>query len=304
MSDPLSRRFRELKPKASEQTIKTYKNNILRLRRISPTLDYPEISNYLKKINPTLARNLLTAVIVLEGRERYGKLYEGFITEARELRGTQTFSQAERANWSSVKAINAGLARAKFDVDRLRLLETGKGRGPLNKKEYQILQEYLAIRFHSEFHWRSDLATIKIGRHVGENYYHDGQFYLNKFKTAKHFARKGQLPLRFVPKKGLKTLLTKFLAVREKQNLDSEFLLTNRKGQPFERSAYSKFLANASYRDVGKKLVPSMYRKIYVTDYLTLNPTLKQKQAKMRSMMQLSLETHESYARLNLDEPD
>ena len=111
----------------------------MRLRRISSSLNYPEVSNYLKKLNPTIARNLLTSVIVLEGRERYGRLYDGLITEARELRGTQTFSQAERANWSSVKAINAGLARAKFDVDRLRLLETGKQRGKLNRKEFQIL---------------------------------------------------------------------------------------------------------------------------------------------------------------------
>ena len=106
MSDPLQRRFRELKPDASANTIKTYRNSILRLRRISESLNYPEISNYLKKINPTVARNLLTAVIVLEGRERFGRLYDGLISEARELRGTQTFSQAERANWSSVKAVN------------------------------------------------------------------------------------------------------------------------------------------------------------------------------------------------------
>ena len=97
MAEKLERRLRELKPDASVNTIKTYRNNIIRLRRISPTLDYPEISNYLTKLSPTIARNLLTAVIVLEGRERYGKLFDGLITEARKLRGTQTFSQAERA---------------------------------------------------------------------------------------------------------------------------------------------------------------------------------------------------------------
>ena len=118
-----------------------------------------------------------------------------------------------------MKAVNAGLARAKFDVDRLKLLQTRK----LNRKEYQILQEYLAIRFHSEFHWRSDLATIKIGHHAGENHYVNGQFILHHFKTAKHFKRKGLLPLRFKPKQGLKVLLDTFLKVREKQNLDSFF---------------------------------------------------------------------------------
>ena len=86
MAEKLERRLRELKPDASVNTIKTYRNNILRLRRISPTLDYPEISNYLKKLSPTIARNLLTAVIVLEGRERYGKLFDGLIAEARKLR--------------------------------------------------------------------------------------------------------------------------------------------------------------------------------------------------------------------------
>ena len=237
-------------------------------------------------------------MIVLEGRERFGRLYDGFIAEARNLRGTQTFTQAERSNWSSVKAINAGLARAKFDVDRLKLLDPRK----LNKKEYQILQEYFVLRFHSEFHWRSDLANVRLGKHSGENYYVDGKFYLNKFKTAKHFARKGLLPLVFTPRKGLKQLITKFLRTRAAQDLETDYLLTNRKGKRFTREAYGKFLSSASYRYVGKKLGPSMWRKIYVTDYLKLNPGLKTKKDKMRSMMQLSLETHESYARINLDE--
>ena len=300
MTDPLSRRFRELKPNASELTIRTYKNSILRLRRVSSDLSYPVISNYLKKLNPVIARNLLTAVIVLEGRARFGPLYEGLIVEARNLRGTQTFSQAERSNWTSVKAINAGLARAKFDVDRLRLLEPRK----LNSKEYQILQTYLVLRFHSEFHWRSDLASIRIGRFPGENYLLNGKFYLNQFKTAKHFARKKLLPLVFTPQRGLAVLLRKFLAVRAAQHLKSDYLLVNTKHKPFSRSTYQKFLSNGSYRYVGKRLGPSMWRKIYVTDYLKLNPGLTKKKQKMCEMMQLSLETHESYARMNLDEPD
>lgn len=298
--DAITRRFRELKPNVADSTIRTYRNNLLRLRRISPELDYEEIRNYLKRLNPTLARNLLIPVIILHGREKFGRLFDGFISEARELRGRQTFSTAERANWSSVKAVNAGLARAKFDVDRLRLLETRK----LNKKEYQILQEYVAIRFHSELQWRSDLATVKLGHHKGENHYVNGKFYMNVFKTAKHFAKKGLLPLVFKPKQGLRNLLNKFIAVRANQDIDNKFLLTNRKGAPFTRSAYSKFLSNASARYVGKRLGPSMYRKIYVTDSLIRNPSLKEKKKHLRDMMQLSLETHEGYARFNYDSDD
>ena len=93
----LETRLRELKPNVSESTIKTYASSIKRLRKIDENLAYGPISQYLKQLpSVTNALNLLTAVIVLEGRERYGILYDSFIETARQLRGSQTFSKAEK----------------------------------------------------------------------------------------------------------------------------------------------------------------------------------------------------------------
>ena len=76
------RRFRELKPDISDASIRTYAANVRRLRKISPTLEYHPIADYLKKQTPSTARNLLTAVIVLEGKARFGDLFKTFIADA------------------------------------------------------------------------------------------------------------------------------------------------------------------------------------------------------------------------------
>ena len=118
----LEKRLRELKPNVSDKTIKVYASHIRRLRRIDKNLDYAAISSYLKTLQPQLAANVLTPVIVLEGRERYGELFKTFAAEAEKMRGSQRFTSRELDNWATVRQIKEGIKRAKFDVDRLELL--------------------------------------------------------------------------------------------------------------------------------------------------------------------------------------
>jgi hypothetical protein len=294
----LERRFRELKPEATESTIKTYSANIRRLRKLSPSMDYHTIAGYLKGLSSSVGRNLLTAVIVLEGRERFGPLFREFIEDAGMKRGTQTFTRAELANWSSSRAIRAGIARVKFDTQRLGLLQEKKHKPHL----FQILQQYMVLKLYSEFHWRSDLPSVLIGRHHGKNYFVNGRFYLNHFKTAKHFERKGLLPLIFTPSRSLGQLLKKFLKIRSLQEPDHEFLMLNKSGRAFKRDTFYKYLTNLTFKYIGKKMGTSQLRKIYITEFLATNPSLKQKQAFMKGFMQLSLETQEGYRRINMPE--
>ena len=50
-------------------------------------------------------------------------------------------------------------------------------------------------------------------------------------------------------------------------------------------------------RFVGKAFGVNMFRHVYVTEFLAKNPSLLEKQARMKSMMQLKVERLESYAR-------
>lgn len=293
----LAKRFRTLKPNVSDRTILTYVSNIKRLRKISPNLEYGEISQYLKTKSPQQAANLLTAVVVLEGRERFGELFKTLNREADDVRGNQNFTRSEINNWVTIREIRKGIERAKFDVDRLELLKAKKHKQP----HLTILIRYLLLKFYNEFHWRSDIVSVRLGKHTGENYFHDGKFYLNKFKTASKFRQRGMLPMVYKPSRGLGALLKKFLAVRKAQGIEHDYLLFNRSLKPVKRSAFFELMSRATEKYIGKRLGSSMLRHIYATHFLANDPTLKQKKAFLRDMMQLNLETFESYARRDKD---
>ncbi len=290
----LETRLRLLKPNVRPTTIKVYAANIRRLRKIGgKTLEYGPVSQYLKGLSVTNAVNLLTAIIVLEGRERYGLLYDSLNESAALVRGSQEFTPAEREQWTSSKVIREGLKRAKFDVDRLKLLTVKKH----PRSHLYTLTQYLVLRFHSEFQWRSDLPSVRIGKVKGENYFYNGRFFMNRFKTSGHFKRRKLLPLIFTPSRGLGILIRQYLEVRAAQGVEHDFFLVNRSLKPVKRDNYYKLLSAATFKYVGKKFGSSLFRHIYVTEFLAGSPSLQAKQRKLRGLMQLSLETFESYAR-------
>ena len=251
-------------------------------------------------MKPSTAAVVLTPLIIKDGRETFGKLYEDIVKEADELRGRQTFSKAELEKWTSPKIINAGISRAKFKVDSLALLKPRL----LPAKYYYYLTQYLTLRFYREFHWRSDLPTVRIGNHPGQNYFLDGKFYLNKFKTAKAFGQKGLLPLVFDPSPSLGRLLKAYVKQRFEQGFKHDYLLVNMQGNRFSKGTFNKFLTRTSKEYIGKPISTTMLRKIYVTQHMKTNPSLAAKKLMARNMMQLQLETHEGYARFFEEEDD
>ena len=219
----------------------------------------------------------------------------------REQEGSQTFTAAELENWTNPRAITAGISRIKFDVERLKLFQPPR---KLPAHLFKILVQYVTLKLYREFHWRSDLKSVRIGKLAGHNHFDKKRFYLSKFKTSKHFAKKGLLPMVFTPSEGLERVIKKYLAVREKQDFDNDYFIVNMRGKPFTSSTFNQFLTSTTFKYVGKKLGSSQLRKIYVTAHLKGNPSLREKRAMARSMMQLSLVTHESYARLYTEDED
>ena len=289
----LAKRFRQLKPHVSERTIKTYVSNVKRLRKISPLLEYGPISEFLKTKSPSQAANLLTAVIVLEGPERFGKLYKTLNNEAESIRGNQKFTSNEINNWVGIRQIREGINRLKWEVQRLELLKPKKHK----KHELTLLIQYFILSFYNEYHWRNNLVSVRLGKHVGQNYYYDGKFYLNKFKTASKFKSRGLLPVVYTPSRKLKKLINQFIAVREAQDVKHDYLLFNRSLKPINPSAFYETITRATKRWIGKAISVSMLRHIFVTRFLARNPSLHEKKKFLRSLMQLNLETLESYGR-------
>ena len=97
----LETRLKQLKPNLRPASIRTYAANIRRLQKVNEHLDVGPISTYLKQQPVSNAVNLLTSIIVLEGKHRFGSLYEELSKSAEKMRGNQRFTPAEQENWSS-----------------------------------------------------------------------------------------------------------------------------------------------------------------------------------------------------------
>ena len=263
-------------------------------------MEYSTISRYLKSIPISSAVNLLTAVIVLEGRYRFGALYDELSHDADKVRGNQKFTKAELANWASSQDIRKGIQRVKFEVKKRDLLTKPRR---LKSNEFQILQHLLVLSFYSEFHFRSDLPSIKLGHHKGQNMFKNGVIYLYDFKTAKKFQERGLLPLTYRPGRALATLLRKFIYIRSLQpEITHSYLIVNKSWGPVKRHSFYQYMSSLTYRYIGKRLGTSMFRHIYVTEFLAKGPSLEERKKFMYGMQQLSLETQESYKRVR--EPD
>ena len=289
-------RFRKLRPGLKETSINTYVANVRRLRKVDKHLDYGPIASYLKQMSASKAVTLLTALIVLEGRHRFGRLYDGLVEDANRMRGNQQFTKTELANWTSSLEIRKGIKRCRFDVDKAKLLEPRV----LKSHEFATLQHYLVLKFYNEFHWRSDLVSIRLGHHPGKNYYKNGVLYMNKFKTDKQFARRGMLPLRFTPSRGLKILLRKFIHIRSLQpKIDHDYLIVNKSWRPIARHSFYQYMVSLTQKYIGKRLGTSMLRHVYITEFLDSDPNLNTRKKFLYSTMQLSLETQEGYRRIH-----
>ena len=291
----LEKQFKKLRPNLKHNSIKTYVSTIKRLQKVDEHLDYRPISNYLKSLPVTNAVTLLTPLIVLEGRTRFGKLYESLIEDADKMRGQQRFTKTELQNWTSSLEIKKGINRIKFEVSKHKLLTNPR---KLKSSEFQILQHLLVLSFYSEFHFRSDLVSIKLGRHTGENYYSNGQIVLNRFKTDKQFERRGLLPLRYSPSRGLKALLTKFIYIRSLQDeINHKYLICNKMWKPINRNTFYKYMSNLTFKYIGVRAGTSMLRHVYITEFMAKDPSLQERKKMLHNMQQLSLETQEGYRR-------
>jgi len=221
-------------------------------------------------------------------------LFDSLVEDADKMRGAQRLTKTELNNWTSSLDIKKGINRIKFEVSKHKLLSNPR---KLKSSEFQILQHLVVLSFYSEFHFRSDLVSIKIGKHVGDNYYHNGQIVLNQFKTDKQFHRRGLLPLKYTPSRGLKSLLTKFIHIRSLQEIPHKYLIVNKMFKPINRNTFYKYMSNLTFKYIGVRAGTSMLRHVYITEFMAKDPSLQERQKMLKNMQQLSLETQEGYRR-------
>ena len=297
----LEKLFREKKPDVSGETIRTYAHSYRRIvHHVGPNVEKRALDEYLEELNPVIARNLLTAVVVLKG-DGYRQIFDKYTAKAETIMGLQTKSPQQQKNWTSLRHIKRMISRMKENISVHKLFEE---KTVLSRKTFRLLTAFISWMLHSEIPMRNDLPTVRLVYTTAEtnavrNFFvvSTRKLHLSQFKTASHFRKRGLLPLRFSLTKKLTNLL--FLYLKKKP--ESDYLISNLDGSKLTKSSYHNLLTSSSYQYLGVRLGSTMFRHIVLSEFEKSRPSLRQRKEMMRKMQQLKIERQISYA--FIDEP-
>lgn len=290
-------RLRELRPGLADGTYRTYAYNLMRAKRVSANLDIFVLTEYFDKVKPDQARNILTSLVVYDG-PRWKKLHERYIGLADSRRFQQSMSDRESAQWVNWPALKSMLRRLKADVKTHRLMTANS----LNKAQHNMLLGYICWSVHVELPMRNDLCSVRLARVPGDvkdrhNWYviSNGTFLFRTFKTSKFVKRRGWIPLKLGVSAQLASVIRKYL--RGQLQHDNEYLLEMQNGKRYTKSGFANLYKYAPKRYLNKQIGTSMTRHIFLSWFLSRDPSLVQRQAVMKKMMQSRLLTQEIYRR-------
>ena len=280
------------KPDLTEATVRTYVAHIKRVKKAAPEFGEQRVLDYLDGLKPHIANQLISAVVAAYPRfrqhiARYRKLAEKYRDEH-----AQKSTAKQRENWTSIQAIKRAVRLMRRELKQFGF------------KDHRLTMAFLSWSIMLEHTMRNDLPSLKIAEtskdanSPGNHYVVSlGQIWLNQFKTAKAFKRRGLLPLKLQLKKPLKLLIMRYL----RQRKDSNFLICQVDGRPYSKSAFRNLLLNSSKKYLGVKVGSTQMRHIVLSEFLSKDPSLLQRKAMARSMQQIKLETQLSYQIRDID---
>ena len=289
--------IRKNKPDIVDSTVAYYTSAIRRLRTVDPELSQKLVSDYLDGIKPTAALPLVSALVAYQG-DRWKPLHTVYRKAADALRDTQGLSEREALLWVDAKYVRAAIRRMKQDVALHRLVERARGgRAPLLRWEHNLLMGYIALTIHNIFHLRNDLPSVKIVSAHSDaktNSYvlSSSSLILFDFKTKRAFSVRSEIPVVLTFPRRVAKVLFRFAAKRV-----GEHLLYKRDGKPYDKSSFRSLVTGVCKRYMGVRLGTTMLRHIYLTEFLSTNPSLLRRKRKMYEMQQVSLITQFRYDR-------
>jgi len=280
----LQDKIQKLKPNLKESSIKLYLTNLKKIYReiecegrkeifnfdnLDFLNDYDKVMKTLEDENSNTKKNRLIAVVVsLQATEADKKLIEKYQKSMLELaeQSNENYKKQEKSdkqkeNWVEYKdlvnLVNEMLKRIK----KHGILK----KDVISKAEYNLLQEYIVLRFYLNFPLRNDLAEVKVISNKDEdnkidNFLHvDGDkitLLLNDYKTAKTFGpQEYELDEKF----------SKIVRIFLKHNTSGWFITKTNRQDPISANGITKLLNRLFMRELDKKISTSMIRHITAT---------------------------------------
>jgi hypothetical protein len=298
----LIEKLKDFKPNLKVNSINTYLTNIHKLNRHFNNLDktdtnitnldflenFDDVMNEInKETNNTKKNRLIAIVCILKSLDKDKDLikkYQDEMTNTALEQQTkdkkQELTEKQKKNWVDYEDI-IKLTNILFDKIRLgKILEKDN----LNRSEYNLLQEYILIRFYINFPIRNDLNNVKV---INDKKDDDKEnnfllvennkmtFILNKYKTDKIYGS-----IKYDIDKKFSKIINIFL----KHNKSGYFITKMNMKDPITSNGITKLLNKIFQNNLNKKISTSMLRHIIITHDKKNDPTIKELEKKKKEI--------------------
>ena len=303
----------------SESTLKNYGRTLQRLQK---NVNQKEVEPFLTNWEQVLSKikngykkpyqlNLLSAYIVAldsynqnipsldiqDGLVQLRKYQMKIKLELDKNKYNQSKSEKEEENWVPFEKLQESIKKNLKPVNKI--LKRGD---EITMKEAKIIMNWvisvLYVGSKTNPPPRLDFNNMIVktkdeyaeGHEENQNYLvihslRTKYFIFAEYKTAKAYGKKS---IKLAPE--LNKMINKWLGVRERINVKSDYLLFNNKGGPVGESSMSNYI-NDAFVPTGKHIGVNMLRHIFVTDVANKLPLKERKEIaeKMFHSLEMSL---------------
>lgn len=258
--------LKERRPTLSESSIKTYTSILKSLhKKVFENEEFKEsnleksgeILEYLKDVPPNKRKTILSALVVLTGKDDYRERMNDDVSEYNKEIQKQEASETQRDNWISTDEINEIFRGLENDA-KILYKKTNK-----TPSDIQQIQNYVIVALCSgiffaprrSMDWCEMLKVMpELEQRSEVNYINKGKFIFNKFKTAKYHEG-GQtidIPIQ------VKNILNRWIAINP-----TNYLLHDNHGNKLTNVKLNQRI-NRIFG--GKKVSVNNFRHTYLTD--------------------------------------
>lgn len=318
----LEDKIHNLKPNIKDSSVKLYITNLKKIYReiecngrkeqvcnfdnLDFLKDYDKVMESVKDENSNTRKNRLIAIVVslqaTDGDkkliERYQKSMIELAEQSNEQYKKQEKSDKQKENWVEYKDL-VNLAN-----DMLKRIKKNNilKKDVISKNEYNLLQEYVVLRFYLNYPLRNDLSDVKVIQSKDQNdeknnfLLVDGDkisLILNDYKTVKTFGpQEYELDQKF----------SKIVKIFLKHNDSGWFITKTNRRDPITANGITKMLNRIFLRELDKRISTSMIRHITATHDRKNDKTLaelEELKKKVQKKYLHSISTNHEYRKVN-----
>ena len=251
-----------LRPNLSEGSLKTYTSILKNLHKKVfenkeiEKEDFDESSrilDYLKDIPPNKRKTILSALVVLTGKDEYRNVMSDDVNAYNEEIQKQEKSETQQNNWITTDEIKAVFDVVENDAKILFKKKNKTDADMVQIQDYIILSLLGGVFIPPRRSLDYCAMKIKNINRDEDNYIDKNKFVFNQYKTAKTYGKQELA----IPQQ-LKNILNRWIAIN-----DGDYLLRDKNGNPMNSIKLNQYM-NRIFG--GKKIAVNAMRHSYLTD--------------------------------------